>query len=148
MHDSIRRVLFVCTGNVCRSPMAAAAIRKRLSHLTSESAGVAALVGEPADPLAVEVMADRGIDLSAHRARQLTPELASAFELILVMEGRQQAIVEQIFPPARGRVHPLGRFGSFDVPDPYGQPKESFRSSLAFIDRGLDDFQRAFWSEP
>lgn len=110
-----------------------------------ESAGIAALEGSPADPLAVALMQERCIDLSAHRARQLTPELASAFDLILVMEKRHERAVEQIFPPARGRVHCLGRFGNFDVPDPYGKPRAAFEHSLALIERGIEDFVRAFW---
>ena len=104
------------------------------------------MVGHPADPLAVELMAERGIDLSSHRARQLTPELASEFDLILAMEESQQRAIVQIFPSARGRVHRLGRYGRFDVPDPVGQPRASFEAALALIERGIADFQRSFWS--
>jgi protein-tyrosine phosphatase len=118
----------------------------RPSFPAVESAGLAALVGDPADPLAVVLMQERGIDLTAHRARQLTPELASSSDLILVMEERHERAVEQIFPPARGRVHRLGRFGGFDIPDPYGKPRAAFESSLALIERGIEDFVRAFWS--
>src|SRR5712692_6463324 len=136
----IEKVLLVCVGNVCRSPMAAVLLRQRLSRRVSapavESAGVAALVGEPADPMAVSLMNERGLDLSTHRARQLTPEMARKFDLILVMEEHQQQAVERIFPPARGRVHRLGRFGAFDVPDPYRKPRAAFESSLALIERG------------
>ena len=143
----IGKVLFVCVGNVCRSPMAAALLRQRLRFPGSDvqSAGVAALVGEPAEPLAIALMNERGIDLSTHRARQLTPEMASAFDLILVMEEAHQRTVERIFPAGRGRIHRLGRFGDFDVPDPYGRPRAAFESSLALIERGLDDFERTLW---
>jgi protein-tyrosine phosphatase len=82
--SAIGKVLFVCVGNICRSPMAAALLAHRFSvrgggAASVESAGVAALVGRPADSLAVDLLRERGIDLSAHRARQLTPELAAAF---------------------------------------------------------------------
>jgi protein-tyrosine phosphatase len=129
--------------------MAAALLKRRLSHragrLVVQSAGVAALVGEPAEPHALELMRERGIDLSGHRARQLTAEMASAFDLILVMEEAQQRNVERIFPTGRGRIHRLGRFGNFEVPDPYRQTRPAFERSLALIERGIDDFERALW---
>lgn len=79
----------VCVGNICRSPMAEALVAHRLAGMpgvATASAGISALVGRPADGLAQELMAARGLDLSGHRARQLTPELATSFDLILVME--------------------------------------------------------------
>ncbi len=142
-------ILTVCTGNICRSPMAAAALADRLRRrglaATVESAGIAALVGHPADALAVELLAERGLDLSGHLARQLTPELIRPFELILVMERDQQREVEAILPSARGRVQRLGYRGGFDVPDPYRRGRPAFERALALIDRGLDDLERSFW---
>ena len=128
--------------------MAAAVFSHRLSaqETAVESAGIAALVGAPADPLAIALMQERGIDLSGHRARQLTPQIAGASELILVMEEGHVRAVERIFPPARGRVHRLGRFGAFDVADPYGQQRPAFESSLSLIERGIEDFLKAFWN--
>jgi len=146
----ISSVLFVCVGNICRSPMAEAVFAHRMAgshpHLRISSAGVSALVGDPADPLAVALMTERGIDLSRHRARQLDPKLASAHEMILVMEDGHRRAVEDIFPAARGRVHRLGRFGGFDVPDPYMKPRAAFEESLRLIDLGIADFERSFWS--
>ena len=147
---SIHKALLVCVGNICRSPMATALLAERLASWPAppvvESAGVAAVSGAAADPIAIDLLSRRGMDISGHRARQLTAELASHFDLILVMEDRQQRAVERIFPPARGRVHRLGRFGDFDIPDPYGKPRAAFESSLALIERGIDDFVRAFWT--
>jgi protein-tyrosine phosphatase len=144
------RILMICVGNICRSPMAegelAARLRKRGVLATVESAGIAALVGKPADPMAQELMRKRGIDISAHRARQLTPEMIRAFELILVMEAEQQRAVESMLPGARGRVHRIGRWGAFDVPDPYGGDGEDFEEALQLIVRGIDDLEKAFWA--
>ena len=92
------------------------------------------------------LMRQRGIDVSAHRARQATVKILAAFELILVMDEKQRHAVEQMFPAARGRVHRLGGFGNFDIPDPYGKPRAAFEHSLALIERGIDDYVRAFWS--
>lgn len=139
----------VCVGNVCRSPMAEALLRARLAGrdgVVVASAGIAALVDRPADPTAQELMRERGLDLSGHRARQLTPALATAFELVLVMEDGHRREVEAMAPAARGRVQRLGRFGGFDVPDPYRRGRAAFEESLALVERGLDEFARAFWN--
>jgi protein-tyrosine phosphatase len=145
------RILTVCVGNICRSPMAEAELmarlRKRGLLAVVESAGLGALVGRPADPVAQELMLARGIDISGHRARQLTPELIRSFELILVMEAEQQRAVEGILPGARGRVHRIGRWGAFDVPDPYRQDRQAFEKALELIVRGVDDLEKAFWPQ-
>lgn len=111
-----------------------------------ESAGISALVGNPADPLAQTLMSERGLDLGRHRARQLTAELARGAELILVMEEGHRKAVEQMIPMARGRVHRLGRWGNFDIPDPYRRPRAAFEESLKLIDQGLADFEKAFFA--
>jgi protein-tyrosine phosphatase len=140
----------VCTGNICRSPMAqvllAAALKKRGIDVAVESAGLGALIGHVADPIAVKLMQARGLDLSGHRGRQLTREIIRSFPLILVMEKEQQRGVEQLDPSARGRVHRIGRVGDYDVPDPYRRGLSAFEESLALIDRGLSQIEKVFWS--
>ncbi len=143
------RVLIVCVGNICRSPMAEALLRARFAGRTGarvESAGIAALVGRPAAPEAQALLAARGLDLSAHRARQLTPELVAGFDLVLVMEEGHRRAVEAIAPAARGRVQRLGRFGGFDVPDPYRAGTAAYAHALALIDRGLLEFEEKVWT--
>jgi protein-tyrosine phosphatase len=144
-------VLMLCTGNICRSPMAEGLLRARFAAMGRgqvESAGIAALVDQPADPLAVELLAARGIDISGHRARQLTPELLASADVVFVMEEGQRHHVERLSAASRGRVHRLGRAGGFDVPDPYRGPRAAFEEALRLIERGLDDMQRVFWGKP
>ena len=76
-------------------------------------------------------------------AHRLSTILAA--DLILVMEQRQQRDVERILPVARGRVHRVGRFGGFDVPDPYRKGRAAFEMSLALIERGITEVARAVW---
>src|SRR5437868_4504627 len=124
-----RRILLVCVGNTCRSPMAEAVLASRLAKppaISVRSAGTAALVGRPAHPIAQQVMRERGLDLSHHRARQLTAGIALASDLVLVMNQDLKTAVEQLAPPARGRVHRLGHFGKFDIPDPVGGSRPDF----------------------
>jgi len=92
-----------------------------------------------------ELMQERGLDLSKHRAQQLTPELITQSDLILVMEAVQQKAVESMMPSARGRVYRIGKWGEFDVPDPYRAPKEKYQLALQLIEQGLKQWNEKIW---
>jgi protein-tyrosine phosphatase len=128
--------------------MAEALLRARLARAGSHvaSAGLAALVGRPADPLAVALLAERGLDLSGHRARQLSGRMLEGFDLVLVMEARQVALVEALSRAVRGRVRRIGEHGGYDVPDPYGRDRDAFGRALALVERGVDAFERSVLS--
>jgi len=121
--------------------MAEALLQKAAPGLEVSSAGLAALVGHPADPLVEELMRERGLDVSGHRARQLTPELLLQADLVLTMEQGQQRAIERTVPAARGKVHRLGRWGDYEIPDPYRRPKAAFVECLTLIERGLAEFE-------
>jgi protein-tyrosine phosphatase len=97
------------------------------------SAGLSALVGRPAEPDAQTVMQREGIDISSHRARQLTRDLVTAADLVLVMEMGHRRVVEMIDPTARGKVFRLGEWSQADVPDPYQDSEEFFQHVLQLI---------------
>ena len=138
------RILVVCTGNICRSPMGEGLLRKALSsNLDSQdkvviSAGLSALVGFPADEQAQRIMKEHGVDISEHRARQLDIGLINWAELILVMEREQKLVVESDFPSA---VFRIGKWRGFDVPDPYHQSVEMFELAYDLIEKGVSDWE-------
>jgi protein-tyrosine phosphatase len=103
------------------------------TDLTVSSAGLGALVGHGADEKAVEIMLENGIDISDHRARQLTEELVKQNELILVMEDWHRKQIEQLHPFSRGRVHLLGKWDGVEISDPYKMPKSEFVEAYQLI---------------
>lgn len=104
------------------------------------SAGLGALVGHPPDPKAIQLMMEKGIDISDHRARQLNQEIIRKSDLILVMELDQKNTIEEIEPTARGKVFRLGEWGGFDIPDPYQKEIHIFEKTLILIEQGVSQW--------
>ena len=123
--------------------MAEALLRDALKgrkEVVVESAGLGALVGEPASGFSVELMQERGLDITGHRAQQLTPELITRADLILVMESGHRRAVDENEPTARGKLYRLGEWQDLEIPDPYRQPREAFEETLKLIDKGVADW--------
>ena len=134
----LNSLLIVCTGNICRSPAAAYLFRQRLGKTPSwagqvASAGIDALVGQGADETVQAVMSAQGIDLSAHRATQLTLEHLRQADLVLVMEKHQRQAILDMDPTARGKTFLLGHWIDAEIPDPYQRGEAAHRQAIELI---------------
>lgn len=134
------RILVVCVGNICRSPTAASLLKQHLPDRAAGigSAGLAALVDQSIDPTAGAILAEHGIDSSAHRARQVTREMLQQTDLVLAMERKHLEQLRLVAPEATGKAFLLDKWiASRDIPDPYRQGRGEFEQVYAMIDQGL-----------
>ena len=144
------KVLFVCTGNICRSPTAEGILR-RLGELEKMSIHVESRgthdyhVGEPPDERAQDHAKRRGYDLSAQRAKQVGKRDFEEFDLVLAMDRGHLRILQRLCPPQHaGKVRLFLR--EADVPDPYYGGPDGFEQVLDLVEaacRGLLDEMRA-----
>jgi protein-tyrosine phosphatase len=104
---------------------------------TVESAGLGALVGYPASEFSIELMDELGVDISAHRARQIHPDMVREADLVLVMEAGHKRAIDDADATARGKVYRLGEWQDKDIDDPYRQPKAAFADALEDIELGV-----------
>jgi protein-tyrosine-phosphatase len=132
--DRPRRLLVVCTGNTCRSPMLAALLRHRLGDQAQiDSAGTAAATGEPASAGAIAAMRRRGLDLASHRSTPLAQRDLAAYDRIWCMTSRHAAHVRSLGVPA-GRIAVVAAEDG-GVPDPFGGDAADYEACAQVLDR-------------
>ncbi len=142
----VQSVLFVCLGNICRSPFADRLARKRFhdAGIQCASAGIVAKQSNRCPDDARAVAAEYGVSLSDHQPTLLTPELIEGFDLIVVMEADQVRQLRRRYPQATRRIVLLSLFdpearGSdrFRIEDPFLRPRSEFLACFRRIDRAL-----------
>lgn len=143
------RILFVCSGNMCRSPMAAGLAKKMVADrlgcdpaeiedrgIQIASVGTGAFEGERASPDALAAMEERSVDIRDHRSRPMTVDALLTADYIWVMTRAHQASVVRLAPEVGGRVALLDPAG-YDIPDPIGGTLEEYRSCARQLERAL-----------
>jgi protein-tyrosine-phosphatase len=131
----MRSILFICSANICRSPMAEGLLRAIMQEDPEgwqiESAGIWSLKDYPAAENTLKVLNERGVDLSSHRSRQVTKELMEAFNLILTMERNHKEALVAAFPEHAAKIYMLSEMvgKQHDIADPIGLSLAVFEST-------------------
>jgi len=140
---NVQRVLCVCTGNICRSPLAEGLLKRAAPSLTVSSAGIAAVVGGGMPAAAAHIAEREALSLEDHQGRQLTQELLRTSDLVLVMEAGQKRWITSQFPESSGRIFMASHWrGGEDIPDPFRKDDTFFQKVFTQLVGCIDDWAR------
>ena len=145
---AIGSVLFICTGTLCRSPMAEGILRNLLERggrkgIHVSSAGTWGVEGETAAPFAVQVCKEKGIDISGHVVRELTKEMVLDSDLVVVMEFDHLHRALDLVPGAMDKIKMMSQFGEKkkrlyeSIQDPYGRPRRDYERCFLKLEKHL-----------
>lgn len=126
------KILFICTGNTCRSPMAEAIARKKYPHITFSSCGIGAFPGDSATRESIEAMKEYGIDLTSHRARAFSAYMLDEYDIFAVMTSRHYEVLSELVP--KDKLVILGE----GISDPYGQSQQQYNICAREISQAVD----------
>ena len=139
---ALYHILIVCTGNICRSPMAEGLIKDMLSkamqaRISVSSAGTHAIHGNHASDFAVQVMQTCGVDIAGHRARMLSKTMLKQANLVLAMEKNHLNYIRLMSFLSMKKVHRISEFDKtsepYDLPDPIGGDMDQYRASAILL---------------
>lgn len=143
-----KRVLFICTGNSCRSVMAQGLLQKSMKERNRNnvevlSAGVAALIGAGPTPETLHLLAQEGVDMSAHRSRQVNRIMLKSSDFILAMDDTQQARILELAPDVRNRLYLLKEFAKIansglSISDPIGRGMDFYERTFCMIKEAVE----------
>ncbi len=143
------RIIFVCTGNTCRSSMAEALAKRWVetnvptpADIEITSAGLAAYPGLPASPHATDVMHSAGLDLANHRARQFSRDIAEHNDFVIAMTEGHKHTLQKLHPEMAFKIFTIGELAGrpgFDVADPFGQPVETYEKCARELQELIDE---------
>lgn len=133
-------ILVLCVGNICRSPIAEALLKKQYPQKNIDSAGLSAVVGNPVDPNSQAVMQPYDIDMSHHVAKQVNETLVMKADIIFTMSDGQTKWIEERWPYCRGKTFKIGHWIDKEIADPYQHQQSAFEAARQDIVDSLEQW--------
>ncbi|MEG1500655.1 MAG: low molecular weight protein arginine phosphatase [Clostridiales bacterium] len=141
-NDQQKEIVFICTGNTCRSPLAEVIFNDLAQNTDyyASSAGIAALTGDYAMMQAIDAAGELSLDLKNHRSRRINPQILEEAFLLITMTEAQKKRLAEIYPSCSEKIHAFGEFSGEDIEDPFGSSLDIYRLVAEKLSRGIKIF--------